>query len=99
MAELMLGVGAYAAANPSPAAIYSAAQMFFMIEVPFPLVMTAIIIPIGSLHSWLSNIKHPISQVVAISDDSIVFSGADASGAFAWTVYTSYKETPWSFIL
>jgi hypothetical protein len=99
MAGLMLGVGAYAAANPPHDAIYSATQMFFMFEIPFLVVMTAIIILIGSLHSWLSNIKHSAPQEVAISEDSIVFSGADASGALAWTVYTRYKETPWSFIL
>jgi hypothetical protein len=80
MAGLMLGVGAYAAANPPPDAIYSATQMFFLFEIPFLLVMTAIIVLIGSLHSWLSNIKHSAPQEVAISEDSIVFSGADASG-------------------
>ncbi len=99
MSGLMLGVGAYAAANHPPDAIYSATQMFFMFEIPFLLVMTAIIILIGSLHSWLSSIKHSAPREVAISQDSIVFSGADVRGALTWTVYTRYKETPWSFIL
>ena len=79
MSGLMLGVGAYAAANHPPDAIYSATQMFFMFEIPFLLVMTAIIILIGSLHSWLSSIKHSAPREVAISQDSIVFSGADVA--------------------
>jgi YcxB-like protein len=99
MAGLMLGVGGYAAAIPPPDAIYSATQVFLMFEVPVLLVMTAIIILIGSLHSWLSNIKYSAPQEVAISEDSIVFSGADARGALGWTAFTRYKETPWSFIL
>ena len=51
MAGLILGVGAYAAANPPPNTIYSVMQMFFMFEIPFLLVMTAIIVLIGSLRS------------------------------------------------
>ena len=59
MAGLMLGVGAYAAANPPPDAIYSATQMFFLFEIPFLLVMTAIIILIGSLHGAVGHSPNP----------------------------------------
>jgi YcxB-like protein len=99
MTGLMLGVGAYSAANPPPDAVYSPMQVFFMFAIPVLLGMTAIVILVGSMYWWLSNIKHSAPQELAISEDSLVFSGADASGALAWTAFTRYKETPWSFIL
>jgi hypothetical protein len=96
---LWLGVAAHAAAHPSPRAVYSTTQMFFMFVLPSIFVMMAFLILVGSVHSWLTHSKHSPPQEVALSEESIVFSGRDASGTLPWTAYPCYRETPWSFIL
>jgi YcxB-like protein len=57
------------------------------------------IILVFSVHAWRSNAKYSVPQGIALSEDSIAFAGADASGTVPWTSFTHYKETPWSFIL
>lgn len=96
---IMSGAFALAAANPPPDAVHSPTEMFFFFVLPFFGLMIAFIIFVGSVHSWLTNRKYSVPQDVALSNDSIVFSGGDASGAVGWTAFRFYKETPWSFIL
>jgi hypothetical protein len=96
---LMSGTFAVAAANPPPHAVYSSTQMFFFFVLPFFGLMIVFIMLVGSVHSWLTNRKYSVPQDIALSEDSIIFSGGDASGNVPWTAYRCYKETPWSFIL
>jgi hypothetical protein len=99
MTGIFAGTGVAAAANPPPDAVFSAAQVFFMFMLPSLLLMIPIVIFVGSVHSWLTNRKYSVPQDVVLSNESIVFSGAAATGTLPWTVYRRYKETPWSFIL
>jgi hypothetical protein len=96
---MMLGVFVVAAANPPPDAVYSSTQMFFFFVLPFFGLMIAFVMLVGSVHTWLTNRKFSVPQDVALSENSIVFSGGDASGNVPWTAYRHYKETAWSFIL
>ncbi len=99
MTGMFAGVSAYAALNPPPNAVISAPVAFFAFVAPILLVTTAIITVIVAIYSWLTNLKYAAPQRVAISEDSIAFSGAQGQGTLPWTAYTRYKETRWSFIL
>jgi hypothetical protein len=99
VAAMVISVGLVAAANPRPHAIYTPTQMFFMFQLPFMFIMMGVLTVVISVHSWLSQIKYCRPQDVAMSDESLIFSGVDARGTVPWTFYTRYKETPWNFIV
>jgi hypothetical protein len=98
-AGLFIGVGVYAAANPPPDAVFSATEMLFFFEIPFLLVMAAFLVLVITVHGWFTHRKYLTPQEMALSEDSIVFSGVDSQGSLPWTSYTRFKETPWSFIV
>jgi hypothetical protein len=86
-------------ANPPQNPVLSETEVFFMFMLPFLLVVVMMIIFIFSFHAWRSHAKYCIPQEIALSEESIAFAGADASGTLPWTAFENYKETWWSFIL
>ena len=96
---LVVSVSLYAAANPPPNAVNSPAKVFILFIVPFFLIFTTIIVIVFSVHSWFLHVKYGGPEDVALSDESVIFSGANGSGVLPWTRFDHYKETPWHFIL
>ena len=96
---LVVGVSLYAAANPPPNAVNSPAKVFILFVVPFILICVTMIVMLSSVHSWRLHVKYGGPEDIALSDESVVFSGANGSGVLPWTRFDHYKETPWHFIL
>jgi len=96
---LLLGISLYSAANPPPNVVNSAAKVFLLFVVPFFLVCVTMIVMIFSVHSWRLHVKYAGPEEVALCEESIAFSSANASGVFPWTRFEHYKETRWHFIL
>lgn len=99
VAAVLGGTSLSLEAHPPPDAIYSGAQVFFLFEVPFLLVLIALLIPMFSFLTWRSHAKLLIPQQVAFGEESIEFASGDGSGKVPWTTYANYKETRWSFII
>jgi YcxB-like protein len=99
VAVLIITVTFVSAADPPQDAVLSTTQVFFIFMVPFFLVAVTMIILIGTFHAWRSHAKYSVPQEIALSEESIAFAGADASGTLPWTTFMYYKETWWSFIL
>jgi hypothetical protein len=96
---MILGTFIYAAMHPSPHAVYSYTQVFFMAVPPFILVMSTMIILITSIYHWRAHTQYLVPQKLLLSKDGIAFASRDESGVLAWTTYPLFKETRWSFIL
>lgn len=96
---LIIGTTIYSAAHPPPNAVYSATQVFLMFEIPFLLVMVAMVVVISATYAWFAHRKALTHQDVALSEAGIEFAGRDGSGFLPWTTYPCYKETRWSFIV
>jgi hypothetical protein len=99
VAVLIITVTFVSVADPPQDAVLSTTEVFFIFMVPFFLVAVTMIILIGSFHAWRSHAKYSVPQEIALSEESIAFAGADASGTLPWTTFMYYKETWWSFIL
>jgi hypothetical protein len=99
IAAFILGTCLYQDIHPSPRAVYSGVQVYFMFMLPFTFVMAAMIISIATIHPWLSHKKHLIPSEVALSTESIASASSDGVGVLPWTTYTRYKETRRSFII
>ena len=95
---LLLGVSLYSAANPPPNAVISASKVFLFFVVPFFLILVTMIVMMFAIHSCL-HVKYASPQEIALSEQSVTFSGTTGSGILPWTSFDHYKETPWSFIL
>jgi hypothetical protein len=96
---MIIGITLYSAAHPPPNAVDSAVQVFFMFEVPFLLVMMAVMTLVISVYTWRLHAKYLLPQELVLSGLSLEFSGEDGQGMLPWSTYTRYKETRWSFIL
>ena len=96
---LLLGVSLYSAANPPPNAVISASKVFLFFVVPFFLILVTMIVMMFSIHSWRLHVKYASPQEIALSEQSVTFSGTTGSGILPWTSFDHYKETPWNFIL
>jgi hypothetical protein len=99
MAALCAVTGLFVLLNPPPNAAVLATQALFMFMLQFLVLMLALMILVGSAHTWWTCSRMAVSQEVALSEKSIAFSGSDAIGTLPWTAFTNYKETRWSFIL
>ncbi len=99
VAGMILGISIREGAHPSPRAVFSATQIYFMFMLPATLLIAVMIIFIAAIHPWWSHTEHLVPQEMAFSNESIAAASADGSGVLSWTTYSSYKETRWSFIL
>jgi hypothetical protein len=87
------------AINPPPDAVNSAAKVFFVFALPMLTGLFPFVALLISLITWLTHRKHHGPQQVALSDESVAFSGPDGTGTVAWSGFKFYKETCWCFIL
>jgi hypothetical protein len=99
VAALAVGMELYLAAHPAPGRVHSNTTGFFLVMVPCFLAMMVVVIPIVAFSTWRSHKKSLGPQEVALSEDTMFFTGSDGHSALPWTSYACYKETRWSFIL
>jgi YcxB-like protein len=99
IAVFVLGTCLYQDVHPSPRAVYTGVQVYFMFMLPFTFVMAGMIISIATIHPWLSHKKHLIPCEVALSTDSITSANSDGFSVLPWTNYKRYKETRRCFIM
>ena len=99
LGSFLIGISLYSAANPPPDAVNSATKVFVFFVIPFFLVVVTMIVMMLSIHSWRISAKYAGAQEIALSEQSMTFSGPDGSGVLPWTRFENYKETPWNFIV
>jgi len=93
------GISLYSAAYPPPRAVYSATQVFFVATLPVMLLMVAMIVFLNSFYHWRAHTHYLVAQEAILSDGHIVMTSSQGRSEVAWTAFTGFKETPWSFIL
>jgi hypothetical protein len=99
VAGMILGLSISAGMHPSPHAVYSATQVYFMFMLPTTLLMAVMIIAIASVYPWFLHRRLLTPQEVSLTADAITCASADGDASVPWTAYARYKETRRSFIL
>lgn len=99
VAALIVGTGLYGLAHPPPDAVVSGTLVFFVMTVPFLLVMLPVAVYGAAYMNWRSHRQYLKPVTIILDDDGIEFAGADAAGRVPWNAYAHYKETGRSFIM
>jgi hypothetical protein len=73
-------------------------NLFLDFVVPFLLVMAPLVIVVGTLGGWLSNLDQ-VSQTVFVSEEGLTANSQKGQAHISWAHFTGHRETWWSFIL
>jgi hypothetical protein len=98
MEAFLFGSFLYVSTKPHPNAVYTDAQVFLYFIMPFSLVAGLIGLGMFTLHTWFLHRTFLIPQAILLGEDSMTFSSSDGVHVTPWSVYSNFKETPWSFI-
>lgn len=89
----------FVAREPSPKAVYSSTETFWMFMVPMWLFMIPFILFLSTFYNWIALRKYLSAREVTISEDGLICSDADGRGETSWSDDLRYKETRWCFLL
>ena len=89
----------YPSTNPPAHSVNSNAPLSPLYFLPFLFATPVVAILFWSVFDWYSQRSHLISQVVALTEESINLASSNGTSVLPWSTSTHYKETRWSFIL
>ena len=96
----MLILGWFVASlTPNPKAKFTEAQVFFYFVIPASVAGSAVLVTFLTTYSWFTHRKENRLHTISLGEESVTVATKDGTGTLAWTTFTRYKETPWSFLV
>ena len=96
---MIVGFDINFAINPPPDAVISLWTLIFRYELPMLMGALPFILLLCTIIPWLENVTRREPEELTLSNEGLFFAQRAVGGRLAWTFFTRYRETRWSFIL
>jgi YcxB-like protein len=96
---MLIGVWFVASLTPNPNAKLTDGQVFLYFALPASVVGSAVLVSFLTTYSWFTHRKEHGQHTISLGKESVTVATKDGTGTLAWTTFTRYKETPWSFLV
>lgn len=96
---MLLGCWIAVSLTPNPNAKLTKVELLVYWVLPAALVGSTLLVTFFTIYSWFTHRREHGPHTVSLGEEAVTVATKDGTGTLAWTTFTRYKETPWSFLI